>query len=215
MELNPPPAKTGVKYNQMKKVIPEKSALIPENASKVFAGKIFEVHQWPQVMFDGTTATFEMLKRPDTVTVIPIYCDQIIVIEDEQPHSGSKISFPGGRVDKTDESILAAAKREAKEEIGYEFNQWKLVNVTQPHAKLEWFIYFYIAWDGQKTTDPHLDAGERITVKKLTFAEAKKFVVTKSGYLGESMDVFDKATSLEDLKCLPEFSGEEVNIEPA
>src|SRR5258708_1287456 len=125
----------------MKKSTPKDAVLIPGSAECVFRGKIFDIYQWQQKMFDGSEATFEMLKRPDTVTVIPIADDKILAIEDEQPHSGSRLSFPGGRVDSDEENTLVAAKREAKEETGYEFDNWKLVNVTQPHTKLEWFIY--------------------------------------------------------------------------
>lgn len=197
----------------MKKVVPKVAHLIPDNAKRVFKGEIYDTYQWPQKMFDGSTETFEMLKRPDTVTAIPIADGKVITLEDRQPHTGKKMSFPGGRVDEADQSTLAAVKREVKEETGYEFDKWKLVNVTQPHAKLEWFIYFYIAWDGRKTAEPHLDAGEQITLDFLDFDKAKNFVITKSGYLGESMEVFDKAASIEELINFPEFKGQEINRE--
>ena len=195
----------------MNKLVPKDAVLIPDNAKHVFKGQIFDVYQWPQKMFDGSEHIFEMLKRPDTVTVIPIVNDKILTIEDEQPHTGMKLSFPGGRVDADEANTLTAAKREVKEETGYAFANWKLVNVTQPHSKLEWFIYFYIAWDGKLVAEPQLDVGEKIILKELSFNEAKNFVVTKSGYLGESMDVFEKARSLEDLLNLPEFIGKEID----
>jgi ADP-ribose pyrophosphatase len=195
----------------MRKVIPENASLVPEAAQRVFKGIIFDVYHWQQEMFNGSRETFEMLKRPDTVTVIPIVGDKILTLEDEQPHSGKRMSFPGGRVDPADTSTLEAAKREVLEETGYEFTNWKLINVTQPHTKLEWFIYFYIVWDGHKTSEPHLDVGERITVNGLAFAEAKSFVVNKSGYLGESMEIFENAQSIDDLLAVPEFKGREIN----
>lgn len=195
----------------MKKIVPKDAVLIPDNAKCVFRGQIYDVYQWPQKMFDGSEQAFEMLKRPDTVIVIPIVNDKILTIEDEQPHSGMKLSFPGGRVDAHEADTLSAAKREVKEETGYEFDNWKLVNVTQPHTKLEWFIYFYVASDGKKTTELHLDAGERILLKELTFEEAKNFVVTKLGYLGESKDIFDNVGSLQELSTFPEFQGKQVD----
>jgi len=195
----------------MNKLIPGDGLLIPETAKLVFAGEIFDVYQWQQKLFDGSEDTFEMLKRPDTVTVIPIAGDKVLTIEDHQPYTGVRLSFPGGRVDKSDASTLIAAQREVKEETGYEFENWRLVNVTQPHAKLEWFIYFYIAWDGRKTSEPHLDPGEKIALKEQTFADAKNFVVTKSGYLGESAELFAKSGSLEELLALPEFKGKEAD----
>ncbi len=82
----------------MKKVIRTNASLIPETAERVFEGQVFDVYQWPQKMFDGSTATFEMAKRCETVTVIGVAQNKILVINDEQPHKGLQINFPGGRV---------------------------------------------------------------------------------------------------------------------
>lgn len=195
----------------MKKIIPEGAVIIPDTARRVFKGQIYDVYHWPQKMFDGSDATFEMLKRPDTVTVIPIVGDKIMTIEDEQPYRGVRMTFPGGRIDANEPDTLTAAKREAKEETGYEFDNWKLVRVWQPHTKLEWFIYFYIAWDGQKTSESNPDIGEKISVKLLPFSEAKSFMAAKAGYLGESKEIFDTVDGLEELINLPVYEGMEVD----
>ena len=194
----------------MKKLVPDDAVLIPENAERVFKGRIFDVYQWEQKMFDGTSATFEMIRRPDTVCSIPIVDNKILVIDDEQPHTGSRIGFPGGRVDSQDESTLTSAKREVLEETGYEFNDWKLTGVFQPHTKLEWFIYFYIASNGHKVGKPHLDTGEKITLKQLSFDEVKNLAITKSGYLADSKDLFEGLNSLDELINLPKFSGKSI-----
>lgn len=36
----------------------------------MFEGRIYDVYQWPQKLFDGSTETFEMLSRADTVKII-------------------------------------------------------------------------------------------------------------------------------------------------
>lgn len=56
----------------MRKFIPEKVRLIPKEATKVFEGRIYDVYQWPQKLFDGSTETFEMLSRADTVKIIAL-----------------------------------------------------------------------------------------------------------------------------------------------
>ena len=53
---------------------------LPKNARRVFKGEIFEVWQWPQKMYDGSTETFEMLKRPDTTQVIATVGDKIALL---------------------------------------------------------------------------------------------------------------------------------------
>lgn len=191
----------------MQKVVPLDAVLIPPNAQCVFRRVIYNVYQWQQPLFDHTEATFEMLRRADSVSTIGIVGDCIIVLKDEQPHRGSKLSFGGGRVDPGDRTILAAAQREMREETGYSFKNWRLVKVWQPHTKIEWFIYVFIAWDGDKTAEPHLDGGERITVELLPFQTVKQLATARTPYLDESDTLFSGAQSVRDLLQLPEFAG--------
>jgi ADP-ribose pyrophosphatase len=194
----------------MKKLIPENASLLPGPAERVFKGVIFDIYHWPQRMFDGSVEIFEMLKRPDTVIVVPVVDRQILIVEDVQPSRPMRLSFPGGRVDKSDSSTLMAAQREIKEETGYEFNDWKIVNVWQPHKKMEWFVYIYIAWNAHKTSEPHFDTGEKIKTKLLPFDEAKALVISKIDYLGDTREIFESAYDTEDIIKYPEFQGPEI-----
>jgi len=195
----------------MKKIIPEDSVLLPDQAERMFEGKIFDVYQWPQQLFDGSSHTFEMLKRPDTVTAICAVENKILVVNDEQPHLGARQSFPGGRVDKSDAGIEAAAQREILEETGYSFKNWRLIKVSQPYRKMEWFLYVLLAWDVAGQQPPNLDAGEKIDLKMLDFATLKNLVMKRTGYLGESVSIFENIDSLEGLLALPEFQGQTVD----
>lgn len=51
---------------------PQSSQLMPEHAECVFSGKIFDTYQRNQTMYDGSIATFEKVKRTDTVVVFAI-----------------------------------------------------------------------------------------------------------------------------------------------
>jgi len=196
----------------MKKIVPASATLIPDTATLMYQGIIYGTYQWQQELFDGSKTTFEMLRRPDTVEVIAVVDDRILVLNDEQPHRGARLGFPGGRVDDIDEDITLAAKRETLEETGHAFKNWRLVKVWQPQTKIEWFIHLFIAWDVASTTEPHLDAGEKITVEHLPFERVKELVFQKAGYLGEVGTVFEDLDSIEELMALPEFSGKEVEI---
>ena len=191
----------------MQKIVPNDAVLIPEQATCVFKGEIFDVYQWPQTLFDGSTETFEMLRRPDTVVVICIVEGKLLVLDEVQPHCGARRNFPGGRVDVTDKSILDAAKREVHEETGYSFSQWRVVNVTQPVAKMEWFIHTVLAWGVTGKDEPHRDAGEQITERLMDFDEVKRMAADGEGYLFEADDLFKHIDSIEELERLPEFSG--------
>lgn len=141
---------------------------IPPQAKRVFTGKIFNVYQWQQEMFDGTTETFEMLKRPDTTQIIPIVDGKIVVTKEEQPYKGSFVSLAGGRREEG-EDPLSAAKRELLEETGFVSEDWELYKVYEPVTKLDWSIYTYIARDCVKKSEPNLDAGEKIDLEHIDF----------------------------------------------
>ncbi len=200
----------------MKKVIPKDSVLVPDQAELAFKGMIFDVYQWPQKLFDGSEHRFEMLKRPDTVNAICVVDGKILVLDDEQPHLGSRQSFPGGRIDDpSDTSVEVAAKREILEETGYSFNNWRLIKVAQPYRKMEWFVYLMLAWDVAGKQKPVLDPGEKITARHMDFDELRALVLEKDrkgeSYLGESIDIFESLGSLDELMALPEFTGREVD----
>ena len=147
---------------------PKSKQPIPPNAKKVFHGKIFDVYQWEQKMFDGTKETFEKLKRPDTVVVFPILPDgKIILTEQEQPGKQPFIGATGGRVDEG-EDILDAAKRELLEESGYEAKEFILWDSQHPTSKIDWVVYTFIAKGLKKVADLHLDAGEKIKLLPVT-----------------------------------------------
>ena len=125
---------------------------IPPHAKRVFEGKLFDVWQWEQEMYDGSKKIFERLKRPNSVQAIAIVGDKIIVQTEEQPDRPEPFrSIPGGRCDG-DEDPLLAAKRELLEETGYVSADWELWRERQPVGKIEWTIYTYIARNCTRTS---------------------------------------------------------------
>ena len=145
-------------------------AKIPDSAKKVFEGVIFDVYQWEQKMFDGSEQTFERIKRVDTVEVIVTRGDQILVTQEQQPDRPLSLTIPGGRIENG-EDPLDAAKRELLEETGCVSDDWGLYQEVMPILKIDWTVYLFIARDACQVQDSHLDAGERISVRWVTFDE--------------------------------------------
>ncbi len=144
---------------------------IPEHAEKVFTGVIFDVYQWEQKMFDGSTRTFEKIQRPDSMAVFPVLDDgRILLIEQEQPGREFFIDAPSGRVD-AGEDPLTAAKRELLEETGYEADEYVLWKAVVPMTKIEWVVYVFIAKGCKKVHEQELDAGEKGNTKIVSFDE--------------------------------------------
>ena len=145
---------------------------IPEHAKVVFEGILHDIYHWEQEMFDGTFSTFEAVKHKDTVTILAVVGDKIIINNEEQPNRAPFVAVPGG-VAEPDCNILENAQRELLEETGYESTNWEewFVSDVLNHSKLEWNNHFFIAHDCQKTQEPQLDAGEKIETKLVTLEE--------------------------------------------
>jgi ADP-ribose pyrophosphatase len=188
----------------MRTVVPKKARLIPKEAKRVFKGVIFDVYQLQQEKFDGSFATYEMIKRPDTVNVLAIKDDKIVIIRDEQPSRPAVLTLPGGRHDVESETELDCAKREMHEETGMRFKNWKLISVKQEHAKIEYFYYIFLATDFEGQDEPHVDAGgEKIEVMEVSLQELKESAeIQRNGYL--PYELLRGVTSLDDLRTLPE-----------
>jgi ADP-ribose pyrophosphatase len=150
-------------------------AKIPEQAKKVFSGVIFDVYQWDQEMYDGTTEVFEMLKRQDTTEVLATVGDKIMIQDQEQPNKSRFWSLPGGRIELGEDPLLGA-KRELIEESGYVSDHWELVSAKMPTSKMDWTIYVYVARHCRKVQQMQLDVGEKIELRWVTLDELIEMV---------------------------------------
>ncbi len=175
---------------------------VPEHATKVFEGIIYDIYQWEQKLFDGSSATFEMAKHIDAVSIIPIIDDKVVILHEQQPRDVKRISFPGGQIDPG-ETIYEAALRELREETGMQFKTLKLVAIDDlGSTKADWWIYRFIATDLESTGEPKQDPGEQITHEIVSFEKAK-ILADSNVYM--SLSVMGQVNSVEDLLSLPEI----------
>lgn len=188
----------------MRNIIPKNAMTIPPKAERVFKGIIYDVYHWQQEMFDGSYETFERLKRPDTVQVIAVKDDKIVIQEQRQPDwQSAKYDVPGGRHDIEAEDELQAAQRELLEETGMTFKNWRLLDVAQPNSKIDWLIYVFLAIGLDQQVVPQLDNGEEIKTRLVTFDEAKELLGSeKSRHYPKELA---NASSLEVLLNSPEY----------
>lgn len=157
---------------------------IPSNAKCVFKGKIFDIYQWQQEMFDGSTALFEKIKRYDTVNVLPVVNGKIILTKQEQPGIEPFVGAAGGRINEG-ESPLKAAKRELLEETGFTAEEFVLWDAIQPVEKIDWAAYTFIAKKCRQIRNPKLESGEKIELFPVSFEEFLAIVADEKYRDGE------------------------------
>lgn len=158
---------------------------IPDQAQRVFKGEIFDVYHWDQQMFDGSIAVFEALKRPDTIQILPTNGESLFLSYEEQPNKPPSFTFLGGRQEEGEEP-LTVAKRELLEESGMESTDWQLLKTYESDGKIQWSTYFFVARNCQKIAEPHLDAGERIEVKKVSWEEFLE-IIDRDDFWGKNI----------------------------
>ncbi len=155
---------------------------IPPHATRVFKGVIFDVYQWEQELFDGTTTTFEALRRPDTVMVIALDGEDVLYTQEEQPGKPLFLSLFGGRREEG-ETALEAAKRELREESGLVSEDWEHLRDDPFPGKIDWTVSFFIARGCRQVGTPMLDGGEKITVLRAPLATFIKTVLPRDDFL--------------------------------
>jgi ADP-ribose pyrophosphatase len=176
---------------------------IPPQAKKVFKGLIFEVYQWEQEVFDGSTQTYEMLSRADTVDVIAVKGDKILLAHQSQPTQPDFYSLFGGRLEEN-ENLLVGAKRELLEESGLQSEDWELFREYDLIHKIDWTIHTYIARNCEYVSDQKLDPGEKIKIVECTFEEFIEIILSKkyagSGILLDILYIKDDKEKLDVFK---------------
>ncbi len=183
---------------------PPRMNYIPDDAKLVFKGVLYDTYQWKQKMFDGSFKTFEMVKRSDTVKVIVVDRNSLLLTRQTQPGRPEFIDFPGGRNDSEDDSEIYAAKRELIEETGYACRNWSLISAVQANTDVDQCYYIFLATDAYAVQAQALDSGEKIEVIRMKFNEWKSLrddpIVR---YYPK--EIFDGINSIEELIELPKL----------
>lgn len=164
----------------MKKDRPHRKSTIPESATLAFEGKIFDVYQWQQELYDGSFYTFERLSRNDTAVIYPVLEDgRILLIKDSQPQRETIITAPSGRLEPGERPEVAIV-RELLEETGHQAEQVIPFYSVQPYEKIDWFVHVYVGKNCKKVQEPALDPGEKIELFPVTFDQLVELVLSES-----------------------------------
>lgn len=177
-------------------------AKLPPQAKKVFSGEIFDVYQWEQELYDGSTATFERLDRANTLQVIATVGDKILINFEEQPSLGSFYTLPGGRQEPGEEELFGI-KRELQEEAGMTSKSWSELFRFDVSGKIDWEIIVFLAKECEKKYMTNPDAGEKIQTRLVSFEEFVEIVLSdeyRGVHLAHELLKMKDAGTLSDFK---------------
>lgn len=147
---------------------------IPDQATCVFRGRLFDVYQWPITDYDGRPQIFEGLRRADAAIVLPLVTRpdglHVVILREEQPGIAPFWTQPGGCL-SPGETPLQAAQRELLEETGLGSDDWALLGSHRPAGKIAYAVHVYVARDCRVVGPTALDGGERIDIVELPWED--------------------------------------------
>jgi ADP-ribose pyrophosphatase len=139
-----------------------------------YQGPLLSVYQWQQPISNGTEVTFERCVRPDTVAILAFLDKDTLLLTREKQVGRTDVftDAPGGRVDPG-ETAEEAARRELREETGYEASRLTLWETTRYAGLVTFNCSVFVATGLALTKSPHThDLTEDITVLETPFEEA-------------------------------------------
>ncbi|MBQ7515776.1 MAG: NUDIX hydrolase [Schwartzia sp.] len=144
----------------------------------IYDGKLLHVKCDTVKLPDGKETTREWVKHPGAAAILPILPDgQIILVRQYRyPVAQVTLEIPAGKLDVAGESPLECAKRELREETGYQAARYeKLLALATTVGFSDEVIHIYAAWDltpGEQATDDD----EFIHVVRMPLTEAYQAV---------------------------------------
>jgi len=116
-------------------VRPGDQGLVEEriDSTRVFDGHLLHVRSDRVRLPDGRESVREYVVHPGAVLVVPRLADGRVVVvrQFRYPNNRVFVEFPAGKLDG-DESALATAKRELREEAGYVAARWTALGTIHP-----------------------------------------------------------------------------------
>ena len=158
------------------------------NSETIYNGKVFTITKDNVELSDGYKTIREVVHHSGGVVIVAEKNNNILMVKQfRYPTQEVLYELPAGKLDKENEDILSAAKRELEEETGHIANSWESLGFiwTSPgfcNEKLYFFKAKDLSFKGQ-----HLDEGEI-----LDYIEIKKedvFSMIKNGQINDSKTI--------------------------
>lgn len=140
----------------------------------IWKGRLLDVRRDRVRLPDGSGGVREYVAHPGAVAIIPVRDDGRIVFERQYRYPVGRVmlELPAGKIEP-DEDTLLTAKRELREETGYEAASWRHLGTMHPTiGYADERIEIYLAQQLTQLESNALDEGEFLEVITLTLDEA-------------------------------------------
>lgn len=148
------------------------------SSETVFQGNFLRLNRDVVSMPNGALATREYVKHPGAVVILAILPDGNLVFERQYRYPLQRVflELPAGKIDQG-ESPLNAAKRELREETGYEAGTWERLGIIHPCIGYsDEFIEVFRATDLVSQGGQNLDPNEFIELCDLSPSTVKTMI---------------------------------------
>jgi len=138
----------------------------------VYNGHFLKVQRDTIALPDGKRTAREYVLHPGAFVILPLLDDGTVLMERQYryPLHQVFIEFPAGKIDKGEDSLLAA-KRELEEETGYTGGEWQFVTtIHNAIAYSDEHLDLYLA-RGLRAGEQKLDDGEFLETFTATIDE--------------------------------------------
>jgi ADP-ribose pyrophosphatase len=139
----------------------------------VYQGKLLHVLEDEVRLPDGRAARREYVRHPGAAMMVPFLDPETVLLvrQFRYPHGRDFLEIPAGKIDPG-EDPLDTARRELREECGYEAREWRRLATVHPcigysNERIE----LYLARDLAHVGHAH-DDGEFIEIVPTPFADA-------------------------------------------
>ncbi|WP_436902502.1 NUDIX hydrolase [Halovenus halobia] len=122
---------------------------------------------------DGTETDFDYLTEGESAVILPFTTDGNVVVIDEWRHAVKRTNrgLPAGSLEP-DEDREQGARRELREETGYEAGEMSYLGGFEPaNGFSDAYFHYFVAEDCERTGEQSLDDNETIEVSTAGFED--------------------------------------------
>lgn len=158
------------------------------SSKEIYNGKVFKITKDDVELSDGHKTIREVVHHNGGVVIVAEKDNKILMVKQfRYPAQTVLYELPAGKLDKTNEDNLSAAKRELEEETGYIAQKWESLGFiwTSPgfcNEKLHLYKAENLSFKGQ-----NLDDGEILDFIEIDKDEV--FNMVKTGLINDSKTI--------------------------